>query len=264
MVSGVNSSPSANAYLTSILGSGASAEQAAALRAADGSVRAQAGKAQVQAGVGATVTTRYSYEVGPDGKLYATGATISSSKRTLSSRDAGLPLEDQQSIYQQAFSFLQSIPQKLSDLLRPKLGMSAADEAVLYGSEEFRSDALNNEQAQRRARLQIADFAVRAQESQHFRAAGGLGSTPVYEYEVGPDGELYAVAGSVGIRAGAAGTPEEAARDAATVARAALAATDVSAQDISVARRAQAEAASIYARNFYAAEEENPIYSIVG
>ncbi len=263
MVSGVNASPSANAYLASILGS-KTIDPSAALRAADNSVRAQATKLQAQGGPGALVTTKFSYEIGPDGELYATSATVSTSKRTLGAQQTALPQSEQTSLYESAFSFLRNAPKSLSDFLRSKLSMAPADEAAIYGSDAFRNDALNNEQAQRRARLQLADFGVRAQESQHFRAANGLGDAPVYEYEVGPDGELYAVAGSVGIRSGTAATPEEAAQNAATVARAALAATDVSAQDVSVARRAQSEAAALYSRNFYATDAEDHAFSIIG
>lgn len=263
IIGGSQPSLSLNDYIAALYGNQQSPRVSSVegLRQTDASIRSQATRSAAQAGAGATTTVQYTYEVGDDGQLYATGATISASKRTVGARS---PLDSLSSLDGLASQPLQSLfraqPKSLGDFLRPRALMSPADEAALYGSEDFLNDALNSDEAQRRARLQIADFGVRAQEGQHFRAAFGLGSVPEYDYEVGPDGELYAVGGSVAISTGAASSPYEAAKDADAMARAALAATDVSAQDVSVARSAQARAASLYAANYMIAERETPLF----
>ena len=262
MITGANTPPpSMNAIIAGAAGYANQVNGSQSLRQADSSIRADAARAAAQAGAGANTSVQYNYEVGPDGQLYATSATITTSKRTQGPRDplSGIQGSDgiaTQPLAQQA----QQRPQSLADYARPGPTLSAADEAAIFGSEDFLNDVLNSNEAQRRARLQLADFGVRAQEGQHFRAAAGLGSLPQYDYEVGPDGEVYAVAGSVGISSGPASSEEEAAADAATIARAALAATDVSAQDISVARDAQSRAASLYASNYNIAEQETPLF----
>tara|TARA_B100001123_G_C15276085_1_gene1012234 strand:+ start:434 stop:1228 length:795 start_codon:yes stop_codon:yes gene_type:complete len=230
----------------------ASDPNVAAARQTDSRVRSDAQSKAAEHGAGANTTIRYSYDVGPDGQLYASGATISSSTRSRGDanrldglRDAENAL-DAQSVLPSPYG----VPAKPGDFTPPRALLSPADEVAIFGAEEF-YDANGEDYAARtrRDRLQLADFAVRAQERQHFAAAAGLGSAPVYEYEVGPDGELYAVGGNVSINPGPAGSEEEAARDAAAVGRAALAATDVSAQDISVARDAQSKAAYLYSIN---------------
>lgn len=239
-------------------------DNAAAIRAAQSqaNIQADARAVAAKAGPGANVTISYDYEVGPDGQLVATGATIQTSRRTSEAPNSLTNIEDAQGSPSQPILLFNNGPRSFADLANPRPALSPSDEAVVFGSEEFLEDTLNTNEAARRARLQIADFGVRAQERQHFFAASGFGSAPQYEYEIGPDGELYAVAGSVAISTPATSDPERAARNAATVANAALAATDVSAQDISVARDAQARVASLYAQNNDTIEQEVPISSV--
>ena len=262
MLVGSNNAPSLNNLLAASFGSGGDVA-ARGLRAADSSVRAQAQQASAQGGAGSSVTTQYTYEVGPDGQLYATGATVTTSKRTAGPREAGVPLAQQEGVAGQPLQLARQ-PKSLADFVNPRPSLSPSDEAAIFGSGEFLDETLNSNEASHLARLQLADFGVRAQEGQHFRAASGLGSAPEYTYEVGPDGKLYAVAGEVGISTGGASSDEEAAADAATIARAALAATDVSAQDIAVARDAQSKAASLYASNNQIIDQENPLLQLVG
>lgn len=54
------------------------------------------------------------------------------------------------------------------------------------------------EQAQL-AKLQQRDAKVKAHEQAHVRAAGGQAGTPTYTYQTGPDGQKYAIGGSVNI-----------------------------------------------------------------
>lgn len=248
--SGVGANPRAQTSLQSI-------------RTEDASIRSEAMRKAAQAGPGSTTHVQYTYATGPDGQLYVTSATVTSSKRTVGSRDPLSSLSDLEGVGVQPLqSAFRAQPKSIGDFLRPRALMSPTDEAAIYGSDDFLGDTPNSDEANRRMRLQIADFGVRAQEGQHYRAAFGLGSAPEYDYELGPDGELYAVGGHVGISPGPAATPEDAAKDADTMARAALAATDVSAQDVSVARSAQSRAASLYAANYSIAEREYPIFTM--
>ena len=87
--------------------------------------------------------------------------------------------------------------------------------------------------------LQVIDTHVRAHESAHISAGGGVVSGGAnFSYERGPDGKLYAVAGEVPIDAGEASTPEETITKAQRIRSAALAPSDPSPQDYKVAAMA--------------------------
>lgn len=250
-----------NALFASSFSNYSGYDAARSARDADARVRAQAAQFKAEAGPGSNAQVQYQYTTGPDGKLYASGATVTTSKRTQGQRDATGEINENQNSLYSAFG-PQSKPKTLGEISRPQAALSSEAFADLFGSEEFLEAAAQSVDNINRGRLRSIDAGVRSQELQHLNAAGGLGSAPVYDYEVGPDGELYAVAGSVNISSGPAATPEEAARDAATIARAALAATDVSAQDISVARSAQSDAAYLYASNMFLPDNLDAIYDV--
>ena len=85
----------------------------------------------------------------------------------------------------------------------------------------------------------MRDLQVRLHESLHHDAAGGNASgSPEFQTVTGPDGNIYAVGGHVNVQTTATSDPNKAARDAATLAHAATAPGDASAQDLSVARNA--------------------------
>ena len=87
-------------------------------------------------------------------------------------------------------------------------------------------------------KLSATDRAVRAHESAHMAAAAGLAvSGPTFEYERGPDGRMYAVAGEVHIEISGGGSPEETLAKARQIRAAALAPGDPSAQDMAVANQ---------------------------
>lgn len=89
--------------------------------------------------------------------------------------------------------------------------------------------------------LKTIDGEVRAHEQAHMAAGGSLvrgGAS--FEYETGPDGKRYAVAGEVQIDASSESTPEKTAQKMRTVRRAALAPAEPSAQDRKVAAEASA------------------------
>lgn len=111
------------------------------------------------------------------------------------------------------------------------------------------SDALANAREQAAlAELRRADSAVRQEENAHAANAGAYAGAPQYEYQIGPDGQAYAVAGSVPISTGgaASGSAEEQARVADRIRFAALAPNNPSGQDSIVAQSASGQAASAY------------------
>lgn len=93
--------------------------------------------------------------------------------------------------------------------------------------------------------LRITDQEVRAHEQAHAAAAGGLAKGgPTFEYQRGPDGQLYAVGGEVQIdTSGVPGDPEATLQKAQQIQQAALAPAQPSSQDRSVAVAAAAMAA---------------------
>lgn len=94
--------------------------------------------------------------------------------------------------------------------------------------------------------LEEVDGEVRAHENAHQAAAGAYASAPVFEYEIGPDGKKYAVAGKVRVSMPSTSDPELAAEYAKRLYAAAVApAGGLSAQDIAVAHKAISKAQNI-------------------
>jgi hypothetical protein len=92
--------------------------------------------------------------------------------------------------------------------------------------------------------LKRIDQEVRVHENAHKAAAGELAvGGPVYEYEEGPDGQSYAVAGEVQITLREGSTPEETLQYALKAKKAALAPAQPSAKDRAVVAAAEAMAA---------------------
>jgi hypothetical protein len=129
---------------------------------------------------------------------------------------------------------------RLAELLGEKAGIESK-RAQARGE---RSAEVMSQLAQLRSR----DSEVRAHEAAHM-AAGGRYVTggASYSYQRGPDGGQYAVGGEVGIDTSSVpGKPEETVQKMRTIRAAALAPSDPSAADISVAAAAaQAEAAAL-------------------
>jgi hypothetical protein len=95
-------------------------------------------------------------------------------------------------------------------------------------------------------RLRAGDARVRAHERAHQAAGGAAAGAARFEYEVGPDGKQYAVAGEVPIRIETGPTPDATIANAERVRAAALAPADPSSQDLAVA--AEAVAIAVAAR----------------
>lgn len=111
------------------------------------------------------------------------------------------------------------------------------------GANDLGGFGLTEEERRRVDELQERDREVRAHEQAHAGVGGPLTGPPMYEYERGPDGRLYAVAGEVSIQLREGRSPEETKLLAELARRAALAPRRPSAQD----RRVAAEAARLAA-----------------
>jgi hypothetical protein len=96
--------------------------------------------------------------------------------------------------------------------------------------------------------LRARDSAVRQEEEAHAAAAGPYGSAPQYTYQVGPDGNAYAIGGHVDV---SISTSNAADRDRALgiLQNAALAANAPSAADMSAFRQASLQRATSGAEN---------------
>jgi len=86
--------------------------------------------------------------------------------------------------------------------------------------------------------LSTLDREVRNHERAHAAVGGQYAGAPRYEYERGPDGVNYAVAGEVPISTGATSDPQMTIEKAQVIRRAALAPAEPSAQDRKVAAQA--------------------------
>lgn len=87
--------------------------------------------------------------------------------------------------------------------------------------------------------LEARDSEVRAHESSHQAAGGGMVGAASYTYQQGPDGKMYAIGGEVPINIPTGSTPEESIANARQAAAAAMAVADPSPADYSVAASAR-------------------------
>jgi len=103
---------------------------------------------------------------------------------------------------------------------------------------------LSQEDVEKIRELKETDSKVKVHEMAHKTAAGSLAAGgPFYEYEQGPDGVSYAVAGHVPIHLPETSDPEQALRDSEKASQAALAAGDPSPADRAAAAQFSARAA---------------------
>ncbi len=92
------------------------------------------------------------------------------------------------------------------------------------------------------AQLQARDTEVRAHESAHLAAAGGIAAGGAsFTYQKGPDGRMYAIGGEVPIAVEGGDDPQETIAKMRQVAAAAMAPADPSPQDYAVAANARSE-----------------------
>jgi hypothetical protein len=109
---------------------------------------------------------------------------------------------------------------------------------VSAGARALAGEPLDAAQRARVERLRTDDARVRAHERAHQATGGVAAGAARFQYAVGPDGKLYAVAGEVPIRIETGPTPDATIAHAARVRAAALAPADPSAQDLAVAAEA--------------------------
>lgn len=101
---------------------------------------------------------------------------------------------------------------------------------------------LNEAETEQVAKLKKQDTEVRAHEQAHAAAGGQFAGAPQYQYETGPDGGQYAVSGHVSIDVSPVqGDPAATIQKMQVVKQAASAPSDPSAQDRSVAAKAEQE-----------------------
>ena len=126
------------------------------------------------------------------------------------------------------------------------INTSISSEAMeLYKAEQNKQkEELTPQEEQELAKLKNTDAEVKRHENAHKAMAAGLQTSgPNYEYETGPDGRKYAVAGDVNISYQKSSDPEVNLKNAQKLKAAALAPAEPSAQDRSVARKADMEIA---------------------
>lgn len=106
------------------------------------------------------------------------------------------------------------------------------------------SEELTQQEQREVSELKMTDAQVRNHEHAHKAAAAGLHTSgPNYEYETGPDGRKYAVAGDVNVSYSHSSDPEVNLRNAQQLKASALAPADPSSQDRKVAAQAEMEIA---------------------
>jgi len=101
------------------------------------------------------------------------------------------------------------------------------------------SDELSEDEERLVDELQARDTEVKAHESAHQAAGGGMTGAASYTYQQGPDGKMYAIGGEVSISMKTGSTPEETIANARQIAASAMAAGNPSPQDHAVASSAR-------------------------
>lgn len=95
--------------------------------------------------------------------------------------------------------------------------------------------------------LEQRDREVRQHEQQHVAAAGEFAKgSPTYAFQLGPDGKMYAVGGSVEVDISTETDPEKALRKANMLKAAAMGVDDLSAADARVASKASSMLAASF------------------
>ncbi|MDP8243672.1 MAG: putative metalloprotease CJM1_0395 family protein [Candidatus Hinthialibacter antarcticus] len=117
---------------------------------------------------------------------------------------------------------------------------SSQDTVEIKSDDNTRSGSKLTEQDQKEVeKLEKRDAEVRTHEQQHKSAGGGITGAIQLEYQVGPDGEQYAVGGEVSVDTSKEETPEATIQKAQQIQRAALAPAEPSNQDRAAASKAQ-------------------------
>ena len=102
-----------------------------------------------------------------------------------------------------------------------------------------KNEELSPEEEEMIKELQARDAEVKAHESAHQAAGGGMTGAASFTYQQGPDGKMYAIGGEVSIIMKTGSTPQETIANARQIVAAAMAAGDPSPQDHAVASSAR-------------------------
>ncbi len=252
----INSSVSADNFLAAAVNGRqeAVADISSRMNKVEQSVRSQVTSSSAKASIDETVVTNLKYSVGADGKLYVTGADVAKSRKTTSNEP-----QDNQNPSNQQSSKTSDKPPIFSEINSPRINISPFELAKMQEDKDNHSKSQN----QSLEKLKATDARVRSHEALHFNAAAGLADGGAkFDLVQGSDGKFYAVGGHVDIRTTNTSSPQKSASDASTVARAANAPADGSAQDFSVARSSSQQTAEIY--NNTAQIAEQPLFNLVG
>jgi hypothetical protein len=161
----------------------------------------------------------------PVEQLAATGV-ITTNRRRLAGEGAQQPAEGAQAIQQPGAK-----------------AQPSGEDAQQRGAQALEQKLAQKEQEQERQEIRALaqrDREVRAHEQAHMAAGGPYAGAAKYQYEKGPDGVNYAVAGEVPIDTSPEATPEATLQKARTIKRAAMAPAEPSPQDRQVAMEAAA------------------------
>ncbi len=113
------------------------------------------------------------------------------------------------------------------------------EKKVQASSEINKPNELSEDEERLVLDLQARDSEVRAHESAHQAAGGGMTGAATFSYQQGPDGKMYAISGEVSISMKSGSTPEETIANARQIAAAAMAPGNPSPQDHAVATSAR-------------------------
>jgi hypothetical protein len=245
-----------NPYMRNNVATGSIYEQVQQMRRADADLRTQAQQLQARAEAdGQSVATQLSYIKGPDGRNYVSAITVTRSEKV--TIETASSYADKRQLNQP------SLPQTFEDISPARFPLSP-DELVEGFAQLNAKIGQEIAEASALAELQRVDSGVRVHEGLHFRAAGGIAeSITDLDYIEGPDGQYYAVAGSVDVRTSATNDPQKAVREATAFAAAATAPGDASPQDMLAARGAFSHAADTYGRALAARSGIAPQYNMV-
>lgn len=135
-------------------------------------------------------------------------------------------------------AFNQPIYDKASLASKNSLRESKTESPIPATQQKPKDEEAEQAEQKKIAELKARDTEVRMHEQAHAAVGGQYAGSPTYEYEKGPDGNRYAVAGEVQIDVSEESEPEDTVRKMQQVKAAALAPAEPSAQDYKVASEA--------------------------
>lgn len=216
-------------------GAAASKDEAALARGEQDVLR-QEQELKARAGAGTEVHTIYHYALGPDGRRYISGASVTmrGEEDDIARATGGVAPQEIEAREDEAAQRVAGAEDKSG---------SRSPDGSSSGPASAGQDELSEEEEAKVRELQSIEREVVAHEAAHQAAAGRFGGPVSYSYTKGPDGKDYITGGEVPIRMEKGATPEETIRNMQQVQRAATAPADPSGQDRSVAAQAAAIAA---------------------